>query len=610
MNKKLKRDDATAAAAARNHLVSAGSIHWFHWAIFCLSLMLTFFAWHYSSSQLQARISTQFDREADQVIELVQERMNKYEYALWSGVAFVRANNEDVDFELWKTYAESIDVEEKYPGINGIGIIHAVSEDQLPAYLKSQRQSRPDYSIHPSHDNKERLPISYVIPVQGNEKAVGLDMVHEQNRYSAAMKARDSATAQITGPITLVQDAEKTPGFLFYAPYYRGAKNESISDRRDHFLGMVYAPFVVKKLMEGTLAKTKRNVGIRLIDQSSVLYDEHVSSEIDYDPDPLFKRSTDVVLYGRTWKFDIWSAKSFRDTANDSQPVTILVSGLLIDALLVVLFISISRTSKKALRYADSMTLQLKVSESKIQKNQAFLAKRAKQLETSNAELEQFAYIASHDLQEPLRKVAAFCSLLAEDYEEQLDDDGKRYIAYAVDGAARMKTLIQDLLMFSRVEAKEKRATEVDLAKSFAAAVGRLESAIRESNAVVTADELPTVYANASQITQLLQNLIGNGIKYRGELPPTVHLGVDWRGDELVFSVCDNGIGIDPQYHDQIFGIFKRLHSRERYSGTGIGLAICKRIVERFGGRIWIESEEEQGCKVCFTLPETKPKTA
>lgn len=604
------RDDEIAADIARNHLVSAGSIHWIHWTVLCASLLLTFFAWHYSNSLFQSRVEMQFARESDQVIELVQERMNKYEDALWSGVAFVSSNGGDVDFDHWNLYAESIDLEEKYPGISGIGIIHAVNEDQLPSYLQEQRRSRPAYRIHPQHNGIDRFPISYVIPVEGNEKAVGLDIAHEKNRYSAAINARDTGKSQITGPITLVQDSGKTPGFLFYAPFYQDGKYSNVDDRRDQFTGLVYAPFVVKKLMAGTLEKNKRNVGIRLTDGSSVLYDEHLNSESDYDPEPLFTQSTDVVLYGRKWTFDIRSAKSFRDASNDTQPITILVGGLIIDAMLFVLFISISRTSQRALGYADAMTHQLETSESELKLNQAYLAQRAKQLETSNAELEQFAYVASHDLQEPLRKVSAFCSLLAEDYEEKLDDTGKQYIAYAVDGSARMKTLIHDLLAFSRVETTMEGFAEVDFADSFAAAIGRLEAAIAESNAVVTSDELPKVIANAAQLTQLLQNLIGNAIKYRGESSPVIHFGTECRDDDLVFYVQDNGIGIEPRYHEQIFGIFKRLHTREKYSGTGIGLAICKRIVERFGGKIWIESEFGQGCKICFTIPRSESESA
>ena len=180
----------------------------------------------------------------------------------------------------------SIDV--KYPGINGIGVIHYIDQERLPSYLTEQRRDRPDYSIHPAHNVGEYWPITYIEPLSSNAAAVGLDMAHETNRYSAARKARDTGQAQLTWPIVLVQDAEKTPGFLFYAPFYEGGRYDTIKERRKHFVGLVYAPFVIKKLVQGTLQKSKRHVGIQILDGNDTLYDEHVSSEVDYDPDPLF----------------------------------------------------------------------------------------------------------------------------------------------------------------------------------------------------------------------------------------------------------------------------------------------------------------------------------
>ncbi len=341
----------------RQKLERAGTIHWFHWCIVGLSLCLTLFAWYYSNEQLNARVQAQFDREADQAVELVLERMQKYEDALWAGVAYVETVDGDVAFEQWRDYAQSIQIEHKYPGTNGMGVVHAIPEADLENYLKRQQQGRPNYGVHPPHEQGEYLPISYIIPVKGNEQAVGLDMAHENNRYTAALKCRDSGDAQVTGPITLVQDAAKTPGFLFYAPIYHSGDGDvnSVQDRRDRFHGMVYAPVVVRKLMAGTLRKESRHVGIAILDGDQVLYDEHVESEEDFDPNPLFKKTVDVPLYGRVWHFDIWSAKSFRAAASSKQPLTILLGGLTIDVMLIALFYLISRASRRALNYADAM---------------------------------------------------------------------------------------------------------------------------------------------------------------------------------------------------------------------------------------------------------------
>jgi signal transduction histidine kinase len=238
-----------------------------------------------------------------------------------------------------------------------------------------------------------------------------------------------------------------------------------------------------------------------------------------------------------------------------------------------------------------------------LQERDLKLEERTAELERSNEELEQFAYIASHDLQEPLRMIASYTQLLAKRYKDKLDSDANEFINYAVDGANRMQTLINDLLKYSRVGTKGEEFTHVDLNSVMDMVKANLKGALEENNAEIKYSKLPTVMADNSQMIQLFQNLIGNAVKFRKkDTRPIVEISAKKEGSFVKFMVKDNGIGIDNKYLDRIFIIFQRLHTKDEFPGTGIGLAICKKIVERHGGEIHVESEEGTGATFVFTL--------
>lgn len=251
--------------------------------------------------------------------------------------------------------------------------------------------------------------------------------------------------------------------------------------------------------------------------------------------------------------------------------------------------------------------IQRKLAEDELVQHRERLEKlveaRTEELARSNRELEQFAYVASHDLQEPLRMIGSYVQLLERRYKDKLDQDATEFIAFAVDGAQRMQRLINDLLMYSRVGTRRKELTRTSCENVLDLSLANLQTAIGESGAEVTHDALPEVMADETQFLQLFQNLIGNAVKFRGEDPPRIHVSATQADNEWIFAVKDNGIGMDVEQAERIFMIFQRLHTREEYPGTGIGLAVCKRIVERHDGRIWVESEPGNGSAFSFAIP-------
>ncbi|MFT5292368.1 MAG: signal transduction histidine kinase [Planctomycetota bacterium] len=576
----------------REELVRAGRLHWIHWCVVGLSLVLTLIAFSVTRQQGEARVKARFENEAQNVVDLVLEHMRVYENALLGGVAAHDAAAGVLEYSEWKTFAKSLRIDKRYPGINGIGVIHSVGQAELDEYLRKQRLERPDFKVFPEHSQPEYLPITYAEPSNLNAKAIGLDIAHEANRYEAAKLARATGSTTITGPIVLAQDAEKTPGFLFYAPYYKPGYDGDQAGRQENFLGAVYAPFIMTKLMAGTLEKERRRIGIRISDGSDVLYDEHITDESDFDPSPLFTFHKDIELYGRTWSFDARSAMSFRSASRTAQPWIILVGGVLIDGLLLSVLLFLSRANRRAISYADKMNSELR--------------ERSEQLERSNLDLERFAYVASHDMRTPLRGVGSLVDYLGEDLEDYLasedaNPDVGRNLGRISEQVGRMDSLIKGVLEFASLEHAEAHIEAVDLEQLMTDVA--TDAGLGSKEFTVTCDA-PEIETEKSQLIQVLGNLVSNAAKYHHDPANLhVHLTARTQGDRVEISIADNGPGINPRHHDRIFEAFRTLQPKDVIDSTGIGLAIVKKTVERYAGKITIESAEGRGATFSFTWP-------
>ncbi|GAA0368017.1 hypothetical protein GCM10009092_35360 [Bowmanella denitrificans] len=811
----------------------AGKLHWYHWLVILASLILTFSAWKVSSEQVHQKAAFQFHFQADQIVELVKERMRKYEDALWAGVAAIQSQSGKTNTHHWHRFAKTLAIESKYPGINGIGVIDYVAKDNFANYLATERQFRPDFSVHPEHKQQEFWPITHIEPVEINQQAVGLDMAHEINRYTAAKKARDTGNVQITEQIVLVQDELHTPGFLFFAPYYRQIQTPgSVEERQQQFTGLVYAPFIVSRLMEGTLENRNRLVNFNILDGNGLLYDElHVGSA-DYDPFPLFSKSVPVQIYGKTWTFEIQSSALFRQQHANSQPLMILVGGIIIDTMLIAFFLLLVGYNKKAVALANQITQQLQNTESHLEitidnmmdamitidschrvlsynkaaekmfgfdaeevigrhvsalenpdaavpgigrylnssnvevgertelivshrqgasfpadlminkvisdtdsywiaiirdlslkvsaettkaimnaaiqaspvgfaildKNGGFVTlnkalcdwlgyseadlqngnalgmvrqrdrwyflinfirmfrgKRAsvyverqfrhrenrliwgrfsaagvkeregkishivvhiadmqkeKELMTailqknqallkSNSDLEQFAYIASHDLKSPLNAVRQLASWIDEDCRHLLPRQSKEHLSLLVQRTERMAKLLEDLLDYSKVGRYQYKGIEVNLRELVEEQFHLFNDGKRfycqVDSAVMVIPKVP--------LEIVLRNLLSNAIKHHDKKQGKIDVTYKKEGGRHKITIRDDGPGIPVGMHNKVVEMFQTLRPRDEVEGSGMGLAMVKRIVNHYKGELVIESNGIRGTSVVVSWP-------
>jgi len=572
----------------KQKLAPNGRMHFIHWLIIFLSVILTFSAWYYSQHQIRQKLEVKFQREAEQVVSLVKERMALYENALQSGVAYMDSIATEVNADQWHTYTNSLQIEVNYPGINGLGIIYNIQPEQLTQYLQQQRSLRPNYSLHPPHNESEYWPITYIEPVALNQKAIGLDVAFEQNRYSSIKKARDTGESQLTAPIKLVQDQKKTAGFLLYAPFYKGdVKPQNVQARRENIIGTVYAPFIMKNLMKGTLAERNRHVSLRISDKENLLFDDAAdNNSIQIDKNPLFTKDIDIVLYGRTWTFSIQSNRNFEEDTTLDQSSIILIGGLVIDALLLLLFLLLSKANRQALVYANQVTIALE--------------SKADHLEKSNKDLEQFSYVASHDLKSPLNAINQLVSWIEEDCEELLPTDSKKHLTLLRQRSRRMMRLLDDLLDYSRLNLNPVANDVINLHHTTQDIMLLLE----KSNNFRCTAPLIEINIPLAPFEIVLRNLISNAIKHHDKPSGNITITYQENDDFHIITVEDDGPGIPEELHEKAMEMFQTLKPRDQVEGSGMGLAMIKRILENYEGSVKIVSNGKRGTKIIIHWPK------
>jgi signal transduction histidine kinase len=573
-------------------------------------LLLTGVATYATAVRVHDRERDQLADDAGATVALLDRRMEDYAQIL-RGAAGLYNASEDVSVKEFHDFFADQQVVQRFPGVRVIGFASYVPRAGLDGYVRDTRRALKtsglrygSFAVHPTPapQAQEALVIDQVEPPPGDTKALGLDLLSETNRRRAALLARRTGSPAATAPISLVQAGGPSLGIDLMVPVYGGPPSQTGAPRT--WSGVVFAAFRMDNLLRGILGPAADQADLEVYDlgpSATVPADTPLSNRaVAFDPRAARAgRSRDGVtlvqtldVAGRRWAMAYTGSRSSLSEGERAVPWVIAVAGILVSLLAAALLRTLSTSRIRAERLVDERTAELR--------------EREEQLRESNAELEHFAYLASHDLQEPLRTITSYVGLLENRLGDQLDDRARSWLGFVSDGAGRMSRLIADLLEYSRTGRAhaDDDAQTADLEQAWDLAVANLQHAIADAGATIERGPLPTVQAQPREMTSMLQNLIGNGLKYRGEAPPVVRASASREDGRWEIAIADNGIGIEPRFHDRVFGLFQRLHTSEEYPGTGMGLAIVKKIVESNGGSVRVESDAGQGATFVVTLRE------
>lgn len=564
-------------------------------AALIIPLVVTLVAWKQLTYHTLDKARTQFANTVLENERAFDYRIDSFEQTLLSGVGLF-SGSADVTRSEWRAFAAALRVQDRFPGVRGLGFIAYVKPEDAENFVAETRADKPDFKLHPE-GAAEFMVVKYLEPEAGNEAAIGLNISALPDRSRTAWQAADSGHAALSARMTLVQDEKKAPGFALMLPFYQAdAVLDTVEQRRAALIGWISSPFNSDVFLKGLSVGQGNDFDLAVYDSDSETPANLIYATSDPKRQAGFTLRKEVNVKQRKWTFVWRSTDAFERKADSNEPFIILISGLVFTGLFGLLLVTLGRRSETVERMVDMRTAELK-------EREANLAQVIDKLTQSNAELERFAYVVSHDMQEPIRAVANFSSLLWHQYETKLDPAGQKYLTIITDSAKRLQAMVSDLLEYARVGQGARAREKTDVNQLMQYVLDNLKVTIDEHSAEVTYGTLPVLQGYPVQFMSLLQNLINNAIKYQpaGKVPH-VRVAAEDKGDHYLFSVADNGIGIEPGNVDKIFEPFKRLHSYQEYNGTGLGLAVCKKIVDNHGGRIWVESVPGTGSIFYFTV--------
>lgn len=626
-NKQINDKDIHSSHFIIPHKWSFNPLHssFSAWAILAMSVVVTIIAYYISNEWVTQASETRFTFKAEDIHTAIKKRMNEQESALWGGVGLFNASNE-VSREEWKVYVKSLRLQKYLPGLQGYGFAEIVKHDDKQAHIERiRKEGFPEFEISPPGKREIYSSIIFLEPFQDrNLRAFGYDMFSEPTRREALERARDTGEVAVSGKVTLVQETENDVqfGFLMFLPvYHKHMPLSTAQERRFALSGYVYSPFRIKDLMQGILGKGDRVIDFRIYDSNikeRLLYD----SSNQYTPNLVseenqFITTRPLTIGGRPWLLEFRSKPDFISQSEQNQPLLVAAGGILIDILLFITISSLSSQRKRARDLALRMTDELRFAKVKAEigeKNETELRKLEqeanKKLKNANEGLLGFNRIVAHDLRSPLKRIEAFLTILKQDYVTDLDEEGKNVFDRIESASIKMRKLLDSLLEYTRCGNFLDEGESVLINNFIERALDNFDFETSNANIQVDlyADTTCSITGNEDLLALVMQNLIGNSIKFNDRDIPSIFITNQLLPNNMLeISVSDDGIGIAPQYAEKVFSIFSRLHNEEDYEGTGIGLAICKKIITDHNGTIIIDQTYSEGTRVVITLPLSTP---
>jgi signal transduction histidine kinase len=593
--------------------------HAFPYVVLVVSLALTFFASYQAVRSGRTQDQARFASEVEQTYWQLLRRMEAYVALLRGGAAFV-AGNPDLTRMEFHAYVERLRIPEFYPGLQGFGFSPRVPPEQKEAFVaEMRRQGATEFEIWPDHERDEYFTIAYLEPPDArNRKALGFDMFTEPVRRAAMATARDEARPVASGKVRLVQEIEgpEQAGFLIYLPTYQGGEvPRGEQDRRAMLTGFVYCPFRADDLFRNLYAPGTIALDLEVFDASNLSETNLLHRSLRSPPGPLpffherWSEIRELTVFGREWYIRFTAAPAFY--IKGFTPFAVLAGGTFLSFLLFYLTLAQARARGEAERVAAQLGAserslleareQLQTYASELEQR---VTERTSQLRESLESLEGVLYHVAHDLRAPLRAMASFTQILAEDYPGRFDERGADYLRRIDAASRRMDELVKDLLAYGRITHMSLDIHDISLQDALNATLARLAQVINETGGQVQVEQpLPRVMANPELLRDILAELLANALKFvPSGTTPHVRIWAE-NGTRVRLWFEDNGIGIAPQFQNRIFRVFERLHTGDTYPGTGIGLAIVQKGVERMGGKVGVSSNPGQGSRFWIELP-------